>query len=39
MKTITEKELNELKLKGHVVFVYVRKGIAVIDGFKYYKIK
>ena len=38
MTTITEKRIKELRKKGHSVHIYPRKGIVVVDGFKYYKL-
>jgi len=37
MRTITVKEVLELKRTGHVVFAYPRKGRIVVDGFKHYQ--
>ena len=38
MKTITQKQIDELQAKKHVVHIYPRKKIVEVDGFKYYKL-
>jgi hypothetical protein len=35
---ISKIEIERLQQNGNVVFVYPRKGIAVVDGFKKYRI-
>ena len=39
METMTLKQAAELKQKGHVVWVYPKKKIIKVDGFKQYKLK
>lgn len=38
LKAITKTALDKLKNDGHVIGIYPVKRIAVVDGFKYYRI-
>ncbi len=36
--TITMSEIEKLRATGHVVAIYPKKKIAVVDGFKYFRL-
>ncbi len=38
IKTITRKELEKLQFAGHAVIIHPRKKMAIVDGWKYYKL-
>jgi len=37
--TLTMKQVESLRASGHIAFIYSRKRIVVVDGFKRYNLR